>query len=200
MIQLFYIMDCQDKVFLNDETEFCFSQTLDELMECLNPSIFFRYNSQYLISREAIKDIDLWFNSRLSINLYYSGIKEKILVSKARVAEFKEWFSKRKRWFRGFAFLEQIAKQSVSCRETIGFNAWNFYLHTSLCLYAGMFISNGDRWRLGDRWRTTYHHPEISMNKAFQKDGDRLKEDFHFYVWRVRTCAVIQWQLQSHRF
>jgi two-component system response regulator LytT len=29
--------------------------------------------------------------------LYYSGIKEKILVSKARVAEFKEWFSKRKR-------------------------------------------------------------------------------------------------------
>ncbi|KAB6263265.1 LytTR family transcriptional regulator DNA-binding domain-containing protein, partial [Bacteroides xylanisolvens] len=52
---------------------------------------------QYLISREAIKDIDLWFNSRLSINLYYSGIKEKILVSKARVAEFKEWFSKRKR-------------------------------------------------------------------------------------------------------
>ena len=73
------------------------AQTLDELTECLNPSLFFRANRQYLISREAIKDIDLWFNSRLSINLYYSGIKEKILVSKARVAEFKEWFSKRKR-------------------------------------------------------------------------------------------------------
>ena len=125
MIQLFYIKDCQVKVVLTDETEYCFSQTLDELTECLNPSLFFRANRQYLISREAIKDIDLWFNSRLSINLYYSGIKEKILVSKARVAEFKEWFSKRKRWFRDIAFLEQIAKQSVSCRETIGFNAWN---------------------------------------------------------------------------
>ena len=91
------IKDCQVKVVLTDETEYCFSQTLDELTECLNPSLFFRANRQYLISREAIKDIDLWFNSRLSINLYYSGIKEKILVSKARVAEFKEWFSKRKR-------------------------------------------------------------------------------------------------------
>lgn len=59
----------------------------------LNPNLFFRANRQYLISKEAIKDIDLWFNSRLSINLRYSGITEKILVSKARVSEFKEWFS-----------------------------------------------------------------------------------------------------------
>lgn len=63
MIQLFYIKDCQVKVVLTDETEYCFSQTLDELTECLNPSLFFRANRQYLISREAIKDIDLWFNS-----------------------------------------------------------------------------------------------------------------------------------------
>ena len=67
MIQLFYIKDCQVKVVLTDETEYCFSQTLDELTECLNPSLFFRANRQYLISREAIKDIDLWFNSRLRI-------------------------------------------------------------------------------------------------------------------------------------
>lgn len=95
MIQLFYIKDCQVKVVLTDESEYFFSQTLDELTDCLNPSLFFRANRQYLISREAIRDIDLWFNSRLSINLRYSGIKEKILVSKARVTEFKEWFSKR---------------------------------------------------------------------------------------------------------
>ena len=97
MIQLFYIKDCQVKAVLTDGVEYNFSLTLDELVDCLNPSLFFRVNRQFLISREAIKDLDLWFNSRLSINLYYSGIKEKILVSKARVAEFKEWFSKRKR-------------------------------------------------------------------------------------------------------
>lgn len=93
MIQLFYIKDCQVKAVLIDGMEYNFSLTLDELSDCLNPTLFFRANRQYLVSREAIKDIDLWFNSRLSINLRYSKIREKILVSKARVAEFKEWFS-----------------------------------------------------------------------------------------------------------
>ena len=96
MIQLFYIKDCQVKAVLTDGTEHYFPQTLDELAECLNPALFFRANRQYLISREAIKDIDLWFNSRLSINLRYPSISEKILVSKARVTEFKEWFSRKK--------------------------------------------------------------------------------------------------------
>ena len=94
MIQLFYIKDCQVKAVLTDGTEYYIPQTLDELTDSLNPTLFFRANRQYLVSREAIKDIDLWFNSRLSINVRYAGIKDKILVSKARVAEFKEWFSK----------------------------------------------------------------------------------------------------------
>ena len=93
MILLFYIRDCQVKAVLTDGTEYSFPQTLDELTECLDPTLFFRANRQYLLSREAIKDIDLWFNSRLSINLRHSVSGEKILVSKARVAEFKEWFS-----------------------------------------------------------------------------------------------------------
>ena len=68
------------------------TQTMDELAECLNPSLFFRANRQYLISRGAVKDIDLWFNNRLAINLYVAA-PERIVVSKARVGEFKEWFA-----------------------------------------------------------------------------------------------------------
>lgn len=95
MIQLFYIKDCQVKAVLTDGTEHFFPQTLDELSENLNPSLFFRANRQFLLSREAIRDIDLWFNNRLSINLRHPITKEKILVSKARVADFKEWFGKK---------------------------------------------------------------------------------------------------------
>ncbi len=95
MIQLFYIKDCQVKAVLTDGTEHSFPQTLDELSECLNPSLFFRANRQFLLSREAIRDIDLWFNNRLSINLRHPVSKEKILVSKARVNDFKEWFGKK---------------------------------------------------------------------------------------------------------
>ena len=65
---------------------------LDELSDCLNPDIFFRVNRQYLISRKAVSDIDLWFNGRLSVNLKVP-VQEKILVSKARVGEFKDWFT-----------------------------------------------------------------------------------------------------------
>lgn len=93
MIQLFYIKDGIVKAVLADNTEHTFPQTLDELTECLNPALFFRANRQYLLSREAIKDIDLWFNSRLSINLRHPVGSEKILVSKTKVTEFKEWFS-----------------------------------------------------------------------------------------------------------
>jgi DNA-binding LytR/AlgR family response regulator len=65
--------------------------TLDELTELLDPEFFFRANRQYIISRKSIKDIDLWFNSRLSVNLNVS-VPEKIVISRNRIQEFKTWF------------------------------------------------------------------------------------------------------------
>lgn len=69
--------------------------TLDEIECMIDPDMFFRANRQFIISRKAIKDIDLWFNSRLSVNLKVS-VPGKILVSKARVPEFKNWFAGKK--------------------------------------------------------------------------------------------------------
>ncbi len=75
---------------------FNMDNTLDELENILNPETFFRANRQFIISRKAIKDIDLWFNNRLSVNLKVS-VPEKIIVSKARVPEFKNWFGGKNR-------------------------------------------------------------------------------------------------------
>lgn len=91
-ILFFYINEGSVKAVLEGGKEYIFTQTLDELSECLDPAQFFRVNRQYLISRRAVQDIDLWFNSRLSVNLKVP-VPEKILVSKARVAEFKDWFT-----------------------------------------------------------------------------------------------------------
>ena len=66
--------------------------TLDELAAMLDPKQFFRANRQFIISRNAIKDIDLWFNSRLSVNLIVQ-VPEKILISKVRISVFKDWFA-----------------------------------------------------------------------------------------------------------
>jgi two-component system LytT family response regulator len=82
------------KARLFTERTYIFENTLDELTNMLNPADFFRANRQFIISRNAIKDIDFWFNSRLSVNLKVS-VPEKILISKARVPEFKNWFGGR---------------------------------------------------------------------------------------------------------
>ncbi|MDR1227102.1 MAG: LytTR family DNA-binding domain-containing protein [Prevotellaceae bacterium] len=71
---------------------FYLDQTLDELMQHLNPEKFFRANRQYIISREAVKDMSTWFGSKLSVNLKVST-PDRILVSKAKVSEFKTWMA-----------------------------------------------------------------------------------------------------------
>lgn len=90
-IAYIYIDSGTVKAVKFDEKSFRFEYPLDELAELLDPADFFRANRQYIISRKAIKDIDLWFNSRLSVNLKLTT-PEKILISKARIQEFKNWF------------------------------------------------------------------------------------------------------------
>ena len=75
-----------------DNHTYYMSQTLDEIMSQLDPEVFFRANRQFIISRHAVKDMSVWFGNKLSINLSVP-VPEKIIVSKARVGEFKTWFA-----------------------------------------------------------------------------------------------------------
>jgi len=84
----------QVKAFTSDGKTFMLENSLDDLGELLSPVDFFRANRQFIIGRQAIKDIDLWFHKRLSVNLKIA-VPEKILISKARVTEFKNWFQSR---------------------------------------------------------------------------------------------------------
>jgi two-component system LytT family response regulator len=90
-IACFYIDSSLVKARTFEDKTYTFEYTLDELGNMLNPKEFFRANRQFIISRSSIKDIDFWFNSRLSVNLKVT-VPEKILISKARVSEFKCWF------------------------------------------------------------------------------------------------------------
>jgi DNA-binding LytR/AlgR family response regulator len=90
-IACFYIDASLVKAKTFDDKIYTFENTLDELAGMLNPNDFFRANRQFIINRSAVKDIDFWFNSRLSVNLKVS-VHEKILISKARVPDFKNWF------------------------------------------------------------------------------------------------------------
>jgi DNA-binding LytR/AlgR family response regulator len=66
--------------------------TLDELEQSLGQHQFFRANRQFLVNKKAIKDLEFYFNGRLSVNTQPPA-KERILVSKARVPVLKEWMA-----------------------------------------------------------------------------------------------------------
>ena len=90
-IQYFYISNGLVKAVDSEGKEFVFSQSLDELAEQLNPHDFFRANRQFIVSRKAVSGISLWFNGRLAINLKVP-VPEKIIISKAKASELKDWF------------------------------------------------------------------------------------------------------------
>lgn len=87
-IAFFYIESGKVIAKTFDETTYPVDFNLDELAAKLDPMDFFRANRQFIISRKSIKDVDWWFNSRLSINLKVS-IPEKILVSAPALPNLK---------------------------------------------------------------------------------------------------------------
>ena len=64
--------------------------TLEGHYGALSTEQFFRANRQFIIARRAIRDMSVWFGSRLAVNLSVDT-PERIIVSKARTSEFKAW-------------------------------------------------------------------------------------------------------------
>jgi len=80
------------KIVTFDNRTFYENDSLDKMQRQLDPSKFFRANRQFIISHDAVKDISVWFDSKLSVNLSVT-VPEKIIISRTRVAEFKAWYS-----------------------------------------------------------------------------------------------------------
>ena len=76
-----------------DGKSYSLDYSLDELMKNLDEEHFFRVNRQYIVAHKAIKDMSLWFMGKFTLNLNIP-VSEKIFISKARVPDFKVWFTK----------------------------------------------------------------------------------------------------------
>ncbi len=68
-------------------------RSLEVLAEQLDPTLFYRANRQYLVSRKAIREIEYYFSGRLVIKLDPPS-EEKIIISKARAGDFKGWMNR----------------------------------------------------------------------------------------------------------
>ena len=89
-ILYFYTSNEKVTAYTSDGRQHPIDKTLDTLSEQLDGQLFFRANRQFIISRKAIKDIDLWFGSRLSVNLIIP-IPERIIISKTKTPLLKKW-------------------------------------------------------------------------------------------------------------
>ncbi len=67
-------------------------RTLEALSSVLDEEEFYRANRQFIVARKALKDISVWFGSRLALNLSVET-PERIIISKARVPKFKKWLT-----------------------------------------------------------------------------------------------------------
>lgn len=91
-IAYFYTSNERVSAHLLDGTSLPMDKTLEALQSSLSEHDFFRANRQFIVARKAVKDISVWFGSRLSLNLTVE-IPERIVISKARVPEFKRWLT-----------------------------------------------------------------------------------------------------------
>ncbi len=91
-VAYFYTSNERVTAHLFDGEVYPLDKTLESLQATLSVEDFFRANRQFIVSRKAVKDISVWFGSRLSLNLSIE-IPERIVISKARVPEFKRWLT-----------------------------------------------------------------------------------------------------------
>lgn len=73
-----------------DNRNYLVESTLEILEQDLDPKDFYRISRKFIIPLKAIKEIVLYSNSRLKVILP-SYIDEDVIVSREKVAHFKEW-------------------------------------------------------------------------------------------------------------
>lgn len=89
-VACFYTSDKNTSIFMKDGSSYPYARTLEQIVTSLNPSDFIRANKQYIIARESVTNITIWFDSRLLITLDVE-IPERVYVSKNKASEFKAW-------------------------------------------------------------------------------------------------------------
>jgi DNA-binding LytR/AlgR family response regulator len=92
-IAFFHTFEERVSAYCHNGEKFHIELTLEALQAKLPTEDFFRANRQFIVSREAVKDIAVWFGSRLSVNLTIET-PERIVIPKAKVRDFKTWLAK----------------------------------------------------------------------------------------------------------
>lgn len=89
-VSCFSIHDNTVQLHTRDNKTYSLPYTLDHLESIINPQLFYRANRQWLVAYCAIKEVEHYFDRKLLIKLYQTGL-EPLIVSKAKASEFLQW-------------------------------------------------------------------------------------------------------------
>ena len=89
-IECFFSENKGTYIHTTENRNYLIDSTLEQLENELNPKEFFRVSRKFIVALKAIKEIQVYSNSRLKIilNTYK---EDEIIVSRERVADFKNW-------------------------------------------------------------------------------------------------------------
>jgi len=89
-VACFYTTDKNTRIYMMDGTNYSYTKTLEQIYHSLNPAEFFRANKQFIIARNCVSNITIWFDNRLLVNLCIEA-PERIYISKNKASDFKAW-------------------------------------------------------------------------------------------------------------
>ncbi len=73
-----------------EDKKYAVDYTLDQLEALLDPKQFFRINRKYILAFSGIRKVKAYSGNRLKVEALQAA-EEELVVSRSRVAEFKEW-------------------------------------------------------------------------------------------------------------
>jgi len=89
-IALFALEDEVLYAYRFDEQKHAVFKTLDEMESSLDPALFYRINRQVLLNRNAIVEIQPYFNRKMVVKVPLI-LPEKLVVSRLKVTPFLSW-------------------------------------------------------------------------------------------------------------
>jgi two-component system LytT family response regulator len=80
------------KAFTFEGKSYVIDEKLEDIEADLDPNQFFRANRQFIVQRSAIKNLAIYFNGKLILNIQPEPA-ERIIISKAKAPQLKDWIN-----------------------------------------------------------------------------------------------------------
>ena len=93
-INCFYIKERCNFINVDNGKNYDIDYSLDKVEHMIDSKMFFRVNRNFIINFSAIHDIIAYSSNRLKIILSNWTEKDEIMVSRERVADFKNWMDR----------------------------------------------------------------------------------------------------------